>query len=306
MAYSQTRLHNPLVRPPRGPRTPAHIPASLLPLISTRNGHIVRLYNILAHLLTLPPSPETSVRTLRAWRALASCREVHLSVLWRTGAAVIERMRVEGGDADDDEEEQRWRAGQRAEWLKYCQEGRVDRVDKFNEYILALVAAGRAEFALDELDAYLDNQPYTDSIKLNTLYGLLALLTAQPSNFSAARTRASSASEDSDSSSDDEFGLSRKRRNGRSSQSAKRARVNGQDEGPVDADEEYSILLPAIAAASPNLFSKATERFKRAARLADREARDAKKEEGASEAARWLSLIRRHVDKQAADRSDSP
>lgn len=153
MAYSQSRLHNPLVRPPRGPRTPAHIPASLLPLISTRNGHIVRLYNILTHLLTLPPSPETSVRTVRAWRALASCKEVHLSVLWRMGAAVIERMRVEGGEADDDEEEQRWRAGQRAEWLKYCQEGRVDRVDKFNEYILALVAAGRAEFALDELDA---------------------------------------------------------------------------------------------------------------------------------------------------------
>ncbi|BGP26380.1 proteophosphoglycan ppg4 [Rhodotorula toruloides] len=303
MAYSQSRLHNPLVRPPRGPRTPAYIPASLLPLISTRKGHIVRLYNILTHLLTLAPSPETSVRTVRAWRALASCKEVHLSVLWRTGAAVIERMRVEGGEADDGDDEQRWRARQRAEWLKYCQEGRVDRVDKFNEYILALVAAGRSEFALDELDAYLDNQPYTDSIKLNTLYGLLALLTAQPSNFSAARTQAPSSSDDSDSPSEDEYGLSRKRRNGRSSQPAKRARAN---ESPVGADEDYSILLPAIAAASPNLFSKATERFRRAARLADREARDAKKEEGASEAARWLSLIRRHVDKQSADRNGSP
>lgn len=158
MAYSRSRLHNPIVRPPRGPRTPNHIPASLNPLASNRNAHIVRLYSVLVHLVSLPPSPTTSVQLVRAWRALAGCREVHLGVLWRLGAAVIDRTRDSVGfgetardDGDDDDARQE-RAERRAEWLKACQEGLVDRVDKFGEYALALVAAGRIDFALDELD----------------------------------------------------------------------------------------------------------------------------------------------------------
>ena len=157
MAYSRTRLHNPVVRPPKGPRTPTHIPASLLPLTSNRNAHIVRLYSILVHLVSLPPSPRTSVRLVRAWRALAACKEVHLGVLWRLGAAVLEQTRdgsepSHAEDAEDDKAAQE-RAERRAEWLKSCQEGLLDRVDKFAEYALALVAAGRIDFALDELDA---------------------------------------------------------------------------------------------------------------------------------------------------------
>jgi hypothetical protein len=156
MAYSRTRLHNPVVRPPKGPRTPTHIPASLLPLTSNRNAHIVRLYSILVHLVSLPPSPPTSVRLVRAWRALAACKEVHLGVLWRLGAAVLEQTR-DGSEPlhredDEDDEAAQERAERRAEWLKSCQEGLLDRVDKFAEYALALVAAGRIDFALDELD----------------------------------------------------------------------------------------------------------------------------------------------------------
>lgn len=137
---------------------------SLLPLVSSRNAHVARLYDLVRHLVSLPPSPATHTRTVRAWRALAQCREVHLSVLWHLGAAIIERTREGGswqrggsgrahdGDDGDNDDEARWRAGQRAEWLKFNQEGAHDRVLKFNEYCLALVAAGRAEFALDELE----------------------------------------------------------------------------------------------------------------------------------------------------------
>lgn len=268
MAYSRTRLHNPVVRPPKGPRTPTHIPASLLPLTSNRNAHIVRLYSILVHLVSLPPSPATSVRLVRAWRALAACKEVHLGVLWRLGAAVLEQTR-DGSershpreDEDEDDEAAQGRAERRAEWLKSCQEGLLDRVDKFAEYALALVAAGRIDFALDELDgcvlspfsfllftfrqtapdfrgrqrcSYLDNQPYHDSISLNTLYGQLALLSVQPAplpTLDAAPTSSSSSSSSASDSSDDELYPSasngRSKPGGGSKRAAKRARVTGQ------------------------------------------------------------------------------
>ncbi|GAA5908550.1 hypothetical protein JCM6882_001297 [Rhodosporidiobolus microsporus] len=300
MAYSQSRLHNPLLRLPVGPRTPEHIPISLLPLTSTRAAHITRLYNLLLHLLSLPPSPRTTTQTVRAWRALAGCREVHLATLWRVGAAVIERSR-EGGafdDEDDEEEERRERAARRAEWLKFCQEGREEKVDKFHEYVLALVASGRVEFALDELDAYLDNQPYHDSIALNTLYGLLALLTAQPSVTAAPPPPASSSSSSSDS--DDERPSRRKASNGRS---AKRAKT---DADAASADEDYAVLLRSVALNSPQLLNKATERFKRAAQLDERQMREDERTASVpGEAARWLFMIRRFLDKSSS-RETSP
>lgn len=261
MAYSRTRLHNPVVRPPKGPRTPTHIPASLLPLTSNRNAHIVRLYSILVHLVSLPPSPHTSVRLVRAWRALAACKEVHLGVLWRLGAAVLEQTRdgsEHQGEDDEDDEAAQERAERRAEWLKSCQEGLLDRVDKFAEYALALVAAGRIDFALDELDgcvlplffplftpaisdtsrqrcSYLDNQPYHDSISLNTLYGQLALLSVQPAPLpalnAAAPSSSSSSSSASDSSDDELYPAARNGRSvsaGGSKRAAKRARVTAR------------------------------------------------------------------------------
>lgn len=261
MAYSRTRLHNPVVRPPKGPRTPTHIPASLLPLTSNRNAHIVRLYSILVHLVSLPPSPATSVRLVRAWRALAACKEVHLGVLWRLGAAVLEQARdgsePEHRQDDEADEAAQERAERRAEWLKSCQEGLLDRVDKFAEYALALVAAGRIDFALDELDgcvlrlslslsslaisdtrcnacSYLDNQPYHDSISLNTLYGQLALLSVQPAplpTLDAAPSSSSSSSSASDSSDDELYPAARNGRSasaGGTKRAAKRARVTAR------------------------------------------------------------------------------
>ncbi|BGP18450.1 hypothetical protein JCM10213_003183 [Rhodosporidiobolus nylandii] len=303
MAFSQSRLHNPLVRLPAGPRTPTHLPVSLLPLTSARSAHITRLYTLLLHLLSLPPSPRVSGQAVRAWRALASCREVHLAVLWRVGGAVIDRLRSEGegGEGEEDEEEQRERAGKRAEWLKFCQEGREERVDKFHEYCLALVAQGRVEFAVDELDAYLDNQPYRDSVALNTLYGLLALLLAQPPSSASGVNAPSSSSSgsSSDSDSDDERHTRRRKRQGGSP--SKRAKVDVRD-----SDDDYAPLLLAMQQNAPSLFSKARERFRRAAHLEEREAKEA----GFAaplpgEAARWLALIRTHVEK-IADREGSP
>ncbi|GAA5837376.1 hypothetical protein JCM11251_002094 [Rhodosporidiobolus azoricus] len=292
MAYSGG-LHAPVLRLPVGPRTPEHIPVSLLPLTSTRAAHITRLYNLLIHLLSLPPTPRTTTQTIRAWRALAGCREVHLATLWRVGAAVIEQSRAGGAfDEEDEEEERRERAARKAEWLKFCQEGREDKVDKFHEYVLALVAAGRAESALDELDAYLDNQPYHDSIALNTLYGQLALLVAQPAASAPPAPSSSSSSSDSDEE------LSTQRRLKRKERSPKRAKT---DADAASADPEYAALLRSVAPNSPAVLHRATERFKRAAQLEERRMR----EEGQTaavkgEAARWLSMIRRFVDKSSS------
>ncbi|GAA5840615.1 hypothetical protein JCM9279_007381 [Rhodotorula babjevae] len=308
MALSRAALHNPVVRLPPGPRTREHIPVSLLPLSSNRNAHITRLYDLVVHLVSLPPSPATHTRTVRAWRALAQCREVHLSVLWSLGAAIIDRTRegaaaasraspAEGDDGEDDDEAQ-WRAGQRAEWLRFNQEGAHDRVSKFNEYILALVAAGRAEFALDELESYLDNQPYHDSISLNTLYGLLALLVAQPASHSHAASASSSSS--TTSSSDDDDDDTARRLAGRP---AKRAKLNGHGEDAQPGDE-YGALLRSIASTSPSLLHKAQERLRRAALLEEQADKEAGRELGPGEAARWLALIHRHS--QRGGRDDSP
>ncbi|GAA5960333.1 hypothetical protein JCM8115_001145 [Rhodotorula mucilaginosa] len=320
MAYSRTRLHNPVVRPPKGPRTPTHIPASLLPLTSNRNAHIVRLYSILVHLVSLPPSPPTSVRLVRAWRALAACKEVHLGVLWRLGAAVLEQTR-DGSEPlhredDEDDEAAQERAERRAEWLKSCQEGLLDRVDKFAEYALALVAAGRIDFALDELDGYLDNQPYHDSISLNTLYGQLALLSVQPAPLpplNAVPSSSSSSSSASDSSDDELYPAARNGRSaaaGGSKRAAKRARVTARaNHSNGEIKDDYGPLLRAIAEEQPSLFARATQRLRRAAHLEERAAQEeAGHRAGQGEAARWLALIRTHVDRQppSSSRHASP
>ena len=65
---------------------------------------------------------------------------------------MIERIRGRGFE-EEDEEEERERNDRKADWLKFVQEGKVEKVEKFNEYILALVAAGRTQFALDELES---------------------------------------------------------------------------------------------------------------------------------------------------------
>ncbi|GAA5961802.1 hypothetical protein JCM21900_003314 [Sporobolomyces salmonicolor] len=291
MAYSTRRLHNPPVRLPTAARTPTHIPLAVQPLNSNRSAHIVRLYNILLHLLSLPPSFDNSTRSLRAWRALARCKEVHLDALWRLGSAVIDRTRTRN-DRDEDDEEQRWRSDRKADWLKFCQEGRIDKVGKFEEYILALVAAGRAQYALDELESYLDNQPYHDSIALNTLYGLLALLLAQPPSLSDFASSTDSSDDD-----DERDVGGRAWRAGQGGRTAKRSRLNG-GRSSTSADDDYASLLQSIALSSPAMLSNATERLKRAAQLEDRQANEAELAITVrGEAARWLALIQRHVEK---------
>lgn len=153
--FSQHPLHNPAIVLPPGPRTPSQVSHSINPLTSNRAAHITRLYSILQHLLSLPPSLANSTRLLRAWRALASCKEVHLGVLWRVGTAVLEHYRTTNSN-DDDEEAFEARSQRKSDWLKSVQEGKFEKVVKFNEYILSLCALGGTEsmrFALEELES---------------------------------------------------------------------------------------------------------------------------------------------------------
>lgn len=154
--FSNTPLLNPVHRPPPAPLDPiTKTIVKLQPAHSLRHAHVLRLYDILLHLVSLPPCYSNSVQSLRAWRALTKCSEFELAASFHLGAKVIERSRAEQDDEDDDEddeEERNWRQGKRAEWLKWNQEGKVDKVDKLNEYVLSLAAAGRARHGLDELE----------------------------------------------------------------------------------------------------------------------------------------------------------
>ncbi|GAA5897258.1 uncharacterized protein JCM6883_006633 [Sporobolomyces salmoneus] len=288
-------LHNPRSILPNGPRTATHFANTINPLLSNRSAHITRLYSILLHLLSLEPSYSNSTRLLRTWRALAGCKEVHLGVLWRTGTAVLERMRGRGEEEDEEEE----REQRKADWLKFVQEGKLEKIDKFNEYILALVAAGNAQFALDELESYLDNQPYHDSITLNSLSGQLSLLLAQPGPSLVRPTVPSSASS---SSSDDDEGTTRGNRRRQGGRNEKRVK-NSIDSSP---DDELLSFLQSLAQNSPALFSKAKERFKRAAQLEERLQKENETETVSvqpGEAVRWLNLIDRSEKLAARDGS---
>lgn len=153
MTLSQASIHHPLTKPPTAPWAQGVEKYRLQPHFSLRHAHLLRLHDILHHLLTLPPSYANTVQSLRAWRALAKCKEIDLRALFQTGAKILERTReVDDDEEQDGAEEEQWRQGRRAEWLKWNQEGKWDKVEKMIEYILALAAAGRARHALDELD----------------------------------------------------------------------------------------------------------------------------------------------------------
>ena len=110
------------------------------------------MHDLLNHLVSLPPSYANSVQSLRAWRALAKCKEIDLRALFQTGAKILERTREVDDEDQEGAEEQEWRQGRRAEWLKWNQEGKWDKVEKMSEYILSLAAAGKIRYALEELD----------------------------------------------------------------------------------------------------------------------------------------------------------
>lgn len=149
---SSKPFHNPRTRLPAPPsgqeRYPNHNPTH-----SARHAHILRLHDLIQHLISLPPSYANSVRTLRAWRALGKCKEVNMVPLWRMGAAILERTREEGESEDEDEDEEEARMGRKAAWVKACQGGEVELLDKFLEYVVALAAAGRQRRALEELNS---------------------------------------------------------------------------------------------------------------------------------------------------------
>jgi hypothetical protein len=143
-------LQNPRTRPPVGPPTSGVIPSALQPTFSQRHAHILRLHDLLVHLVSLPPSYPNSVRSLRAWRCLAKAKEVDFHALWRLGAKVLERTTEV--DVLDDRQEREFRNGRKATWIKECQ-GKSDQLEKFTEYILSLAAAGKHRHALDELES---------------------------------------------------------------------------------------------------------------------------------------------------------
>ena len=115
---------------------------------SERQSHIARLHDLLIHLLSSAPSSENYIRAIRAWRYLAQCREIQMDSLLPLGAKLFSIQCLEGRDGI---EENAIRNEKKADWLKWCQEDREEQVEKFNEYILALIAARQSQFAFNEL-----------------------------------------------------------------------------------------------------------------------------------------------------------
>lgn len=159
----QMSLQLPVSAPLTGPPVSAPRPPHLNPSASLRHAHVLRLHDLLNHLVSLPLSYANSTRALRAWRALAKCKEVDIGALWRLGSKVVERMA--DGEGEEDREDQMAR---KAAWVKACQDNRLAKVDKTNEYVLALVAAGRPKQALDELDAYVRSSMLSTVLGANT------------------------------------------------------------------------------------------------------------------------------------------
>lgn len=148
---SDSPLLSSVTRPPYGPPAVGAATSTLQASFSQRHALVLRLHDVLRHLISLPCSYDNSRRELRAFRILAQCKEVDFAALWRVGAKVLERSREEEGDEGEEEEQSRF--NRKAEWLRRCQEGKVDKVDTFLEYALSLAAAGRHRYALEELES---------------------------------------------------------------------------------------------------------------------------------------------------------
>lgn len=142
--FSHCPLAHPLSQPPSTSSIRSRHSFVLRPSHGPRHAHLLRLYTLLLHLLTLPPSRGTTHRTLRAWRALAACREIELDALWSLGAKILDRR--EGPAMEENPGERR------VEWLRAAQDSKVDQEQKFVELVLGMIAVGRPRQALDELD----------------------------------------------------------------------------------------------------------------------------------------------------------
>ncbi|KAK4704742.1 hypothetical protein P7C70_g1457, partial [Phenoliferia sp. Uapishka_3] len=304
---SSSSLLNPLHAPLTGPPVSAPRPPQLNPLASLRHAHILRLHDLIYHLLSLPPSQANSNRTLRAWRALASCKEVDIDAIWKLGGKVVERV------SDGAEDEREDYMARKAAWIKACQDNRLAKVEKTVEYCLALVAAGQPTQAHDELDTLLPAHPYNESITLNVLGGFLALFLSQPpeprvrSRDTDSESKSDSSyisdSSDSDSSSGDDNG---KEELDTDEEAARRVVVQEKSRKRLHRGDETGARKAVIAHLqscqrhSPGNFELAKQRFRRAAYLESNEdSEDSEAEENnaaprkdkGGEGTRWLSLL---------------
>ncbi|KAI5481401.1 hypothetical protein MNV49_004157 [Pseudohyphozyma bogoriensis] len=278
-------------------------PTYLLPT-SARHSHILRLHDLLHHLLSLPPTYATSVRAVRAWRALASCKEVDVAVLWRLGVKALQQGRgAEREEEDDGEEDEAHEERERlkAAWIKRCQNGTKDRVDKFVEYIIALVAAGRTTYALEEAESFLPSHPYHDSIALNVLAGQLALFLSQPPSSSSrdhSPTNSSNSDDEArsprhadDPSTPTAHSQARRVVDDDDSDSETEKAVakpwsNKKRSGPTQEDMLASYLKDC-AAHSSHYYAQAQRHFRQAARLEAQDDAELSRGEGT----RWDALL---------------
>lgn len=129
---------NPLQHPLLGPihsKPSQGSNAYLSPSIVTKQAHIVRLTSLLQHLLTLPPSPTTSLQALKAWRLLSQCKEVNLTSIYSLGLKVLS---VNGGN--------------RLEWIERSGIGSVDKCKMLHEIVLEVVNQGKIKSGIEELE----------------------------------------------------------------------------------------------------------------------------------------------------------
>lgn len=317
---SSDSFYHPIHKPLEGPKEGVER-YKLSASYSVRHRHVLRLYDILQHLVSLPPSHANSVLSLRAWRALAKCKEVDLKAMYQLGGKILERTR-ELTDNENEAIEAEWRQGRRAEWLKWSRNGQHDRVDKLSEYILTLVAAGKPRDALDELETfesrletifpfavltsdsgrYLPAHPYNGSISLNVFAGYLCLLIAQP----PTDHRDLSSDSDSDDNDGDAHGLAPPinafvehdeksapdniRGRGLPDQANLSQRFSSRNQKPNVSTgslaADYTPFLDAVAQYAPSRVSQAVNHFRRASRL-ERKAPELSFDEGA----RWLRIV---------------
>ncbi|SGY64130.1 BQ5605_C007g04873 [Microbotryum silenes-dioicae] len=303
-------LLNPIHVPrPTAPSISGFVPSTLTPSYSIRHAHMLRLHDVLLHLLSLAPSRTNSEQCLRAWYLLAQCHQLDLTSLYRLGGLVLARSGVvdtetssHGHDErdDDDEEDERVKrvARMRAEWYKANltsgtqRDDATHKIDRLEEFVLALASSGQSALALEELQSYLPAHPYHDSIQLHVLEGQLALLVAQSlsggppphtssSSSSLAAKRTSSRPHhldlDSDSSSSsDDLTFSSWLTDGASSLST-----------PIGDRATYRFLT-YVASSSPILYDQAKEAFRQASRLHRKHKSAATLHD---EGTRWLNLM---------------
>ncbi|SCV71702.1 BQ2448_3290 [Microbotryum intermedium] len=318
---NQAPLLNPLHVPrPTAPSISGFVASVLTPSYSIRHAHVLRLYDVLLHLLSLEPSRTNSEQCLRAWYLLAQCHQLDLTSLYRLGGVVLARSGMvdaptaynghdpddDEDDEDDDDEDERMQrvARMRTEWYKANLTSGVQRddsthkIDRLKEFILSLAASGQSTQALEELQSYLPAHPYHDSIQLHVLEGQLALLVAQSLSGGPAPHKSSSAKRtsarfhdldsDSDSSSDDSGPQQHQSMTAPSTRNFSAPDADEADQQALRRERSTYHFLAFVAASAPILYDQAKEAFRQASRLHHKNKSAAALHD---EGTRWLNLM---------------